>query len=239
MKRVLIAVIANSGHPYPALVKSSLATWDAVDVPGTETVFYFDRGYKGGMPKTISVNMDGELLSMGKRNLIAFDWLLKHRQWDFMARVNASTYVRKQRLHDYVQDIPATGLYRGLVTDAPHGGKYCWGGGGFIISRDVVQKIVENGGKMNHREMEDVSLGLLVQQIGIPLDGMGRMCSVDHQPVGYVCHIYNDGTGGGFKFTDFSDMKKVDGQHFIRVKQEGQRPHGDIHVMNELRKQGL
>lgn len=239
MKSVLLAVIANAGQFYPQLVASSLATWDTAEVPGVETVFYFDREYKGGMPKTIAVNGAGDLHSMGRRNLLAFDWFLKNRSWDYMARVNASTYVRKQTLLNYVQDIPTSGLYRGLVTDAPHGGKYCWGGGGFIISRDVVEKIVANGHKMDHREMEDVSLGKLVQECGVTLDGLGRMCSIDHQPVGYVCIVYDGHKGGGFNFADFDDMNKMDYQHFIRVKQEGQRPHGDIRVMQELHKIGL
>jgi len=239
MKRVLVAVIANSGQWYPDLVKCSQETWDSLDVPGVETVFYFDRDYKGGLQRTLALQANGELFSMGIRNLLAFDWLLKNKEWDYMARVNASTYVRKEQLQKYVQDLPERSLFRGLVTDAPHGGKYCWGGGGFIFSRDVVDRIVKCGARMNHKEMEDVSLSLLAQQIGIPLDGKGRMCSIDHQPVGYLCLIYNDGNGGGFAFTDFADMKKADYQHFIRVKQEGRRPHGDIFVMRELRKHGL
>lgn len=239
MKRVVIAVISYSGGWYPELTKCALETWAKDDVPGAEPIFYFDSDYKGSFPKSIKLNHNGGLFGMGRRNLLAFDWLLKHKEWDYLARVNSSCYVRQERLRDYVQNIPEKGLYRGLVTAAPHGGKYCWGGGGFIISRDVVQEVVKNGFRMDHREMEDVSLGLLVQKIGFQLDGMGRMCSIDHQPVGYVCIVYNDGAGGGFNFTDFADMKKMDGQHFIRIKQEGKRPHGDIAVMRELKKQGL
>lgn len=239
MKTVLIAGIASTaspGHPYPDLVRTSLETWDSVNIPGMDTFFYFNREWTGSMPKCIRVDWDGALNSMGHRDLLAYRYALT-KPWDYMARINASCYVRKQKLMDFVQTLPSEKLFMGV--GAPMNGgtfTYLWGGGHYIMSRDVVQAFVDHQAKWDHNVMEDVAMSLLAPQLGIPINNNGQACAINKQPKGWLCIWYANGQQGGFECDDFSGMKEA--KHFIRVKQDLKR-HLDMEIMRGLFKAGI
>lgn len=240
MKTVLIAVIASADHPYPSLVRKSLETWDAVQVDGVDTFFYFDNAFKQPLPaKSIVVDADGALTSMGKRDLLAYKWALENKKWDYMARVNASCFVRKKILKEYVQDLPEKNLFRGVM--APYqGGQMMWGGCQFMISRDVVQAMVNNQNRWNHEVMEDVAMTFLCRDLGIPLDGTGRACALhDHRPKPWLCLWYDAGKSGGWECNTFQEMiTNLGNQFYIRVKQDLRREI-DFEIMQELAKADL
>jgi hypothetical protein len=43
MKRVLILVVSSQNPPYDRMYQTSCETWDSIDVPGVETVYYFSE----------------------------------------------------------------------------------------------------------------------------------------------------------------------------------------------------
>lgn len=233
MKTVLIYVLGCTAHPYPMIIEKSINTWDSCHVDGVETLFYFGRGRVPSNPKMIQLPVDDSLWMMGHKDLAGFEWALKNRQWDFMARVNVPTYVNKRRLWEHVQNLPDQGLIRGVC--APYnGGKYLWGGMHFILSRDVVSALVKHGREWDHRHIEDVSLSMLAQKIGFQLDCRGRGCAVCQHPDKWTCIWYDNGTQGGFEFHHFSEMNKANGQFFYRTKQDYVRRHIDLEIMQEL-----
>lgn len=236
MKTVLVYVLSSGEHPFPLLARTSLGTWDSVVVPGVETMFFSNRVPE--YPKLVCLDVPESLMTMGRKCLLAYKWALENKQWDYMARVNASCYVRKAMLADYCQSLPGLNLFRGVMTgkaDSPDA--FMWGGAHYIMSRDVVKLFVDNADKWDHSTMEDVSMTRLARRLGIPLDGTGRAASINKKPDHWLCLCFN-GKTGGFEFRDFAEMKKLDDQHFIRVKQDGAR-HLDVHIMNELHKAGV
>lgn len=237
MKTVLIAVVASAEHPYPQLVRTSLETWDAVPVEGMDTLFYFDNAFKGQLPpKSIIVNADGALNSMGKRDLLAYDWMLKNKAWDYMARVNASCYVRKKKLMKYAQTLPEKNLFRGILA-THYTGNYMWGGGQYLISRDVVQAMVAHQDRWDHKSMEDESMSFMCRGLGIPLDGTGRACALhDKRPKPWLCLWYDNGQSGGWEANNFQEIiQKLGEQFYVRVKQDLRR-NIDMEMMRELAK---
>lgn len=236
--KILVFVISCNDDPYPSLARASMETWDSVDVDGVETVFYF--GWPPSMihPKVISVHIHEGLYDMGKKNLLAYRWALENLQWDFMARVNASCYVRKEKLAAYASESPKSGVYRGLVVDYHNG--FVWGGGQFLMSRDVVQAIVDNRKRWNHAEMEDVAQSWLVRDLGFKWDGSGCACSINRRDNDWLCIVYNNGTRseGSFAFKEFDELAGRNLPPFIRVKQDYKR-HKDIEIMKELRRVGI
>lgn len=223
--------------PYPRLMETSRETWDSVEVAGAPT-WYYSTTMKDHPPRTAQFPGGTGIYAMGHKDLLAYRWALDSmRDWDFMARVNASCYVRKTLLFDHVQTLPATGLMRGLVAPKGDGTMYMWGGAQFIMSRDVVKAMVNNQDKWQHDQMEDVSMSRLTAELGILHDGNGRSCSINQRPGGWMCFTYN--SGPGFDFKDFSEFKEKAGdQFFIRVKQDGDREK-DMWIMRELWRQGL
>lgn len=237
MKTVLIFVHGSSNGPYPMLMDTSLKTWDTVEVPGVETRFYSNPPVHWH-PKILQVQCGPGIYNEGRQNLMGYEWALKNLEWDYMARVNASCYVRKQVLFDYVQNIPETGLFRGVL--APwKDGFYLWGGTHYIISRDVIQAMVEQGGHWPHHEIEDVAMSLMAGILNVKLDGMGRCVALNKTPKGWQGVFYADEKQGSYEFSTFDELRSLIGNvHFIRVKQDGKR-HLDVWLMNELIKAGI
>lgn len=242
MKSVLVFVMGSADPPYPQLMEASRETWDSGVVECAPTWYYSNR-LKDRPIRTVQFPVGGDLNDMGHKDLLAYRWALDTMEWDYMARVNASCYVRKSVLLDHVQALPDNGVMRGLVV--PHtrgtaGIPFMWGGGQFIMSRDVVQAIVDNSPKWDHREMEDVAVSKLTKDLGIAWDGQGRCCSINMQTPpkrAWVALSYNGSPT--FEFDDFQEFKEKAGdQFFIRVKQDGERDK-DIWIMRELHKHGV
>lgn len=233
MKTVLIFVHGSSNGPYPMLMDASMKTWDTVDVDGVETWFYSDP-MPMRHPRILQVPCGKGIYNEGKQNLLGFDWALKNLKWDFMARVNASCYVRKKTLIEYVQNIPDRRLFRGVKAPWKNGTHYLWGGAHYIISRDVVQDMVDQQGHWPHNEIEDVAISLMAGILGVELDGMGRCVAINKTDSGWKGVFYSDGKQGSYDFKTFDEFKSLVGDvHFIRVKQDGKR-HLDVWLMNQL-----
>ena len=231
MKKILIAVISCQDYPYLDMISTSQNTWDSVHVEGCETLFYCGLPQKQNTDKIVYFNVQESLHSMGYKDILFFEYALKNKEWDYMARVNASCFVHKQNLTDYCQTLKEKEVFEGLnvVTDGVI--QFTWGGGQYVISRDVIEKIVANKGQWNHNEMEDMAMSKLVMKLGITPQP-GRACSIDAKGAGWSCLVY--GHGSGFDFSHMNEFKFPEGQYFFRIKQDNQR-HLEAGIMHELK----
>lgn len=233
MKKVLIMVMSSDKQPWKPLGEASMKTWDTIHVNGVETVFY------AGCPKNGGISGSSEQLYLlepdtltngGKITVHAFEWALQRKDFDYILRVNASTFVNKKLVFDYVQDKPETNLYMGVGAPYSLPQKdflYAWGPH-YLLSKDVVQLIVDNKDKWNHGLMDDVALGLLMNDLGIPLNNKGSMASIDAKNKTFLS--YNNNDSGGGSYTDLSELAHLP---LIRVKQDYDRTE-DIRLMHEL-----
>jgi hypothetical protein len=228
MKKLLILVLSSDFHPYDKMIQTSLQTWDSIEVEGVETVFYCGQSSKPNNGKVIYMPVGNSLLDMGTKCLLAYEWALQSKEFDYVARVNASCYVDKNNLVKFIDDLPETNVFAGVETDSQNGFRYQWGGASFIISKDVLQKIVDNKHLWRHQYMEDEASSLLVAELGIPFYE-GKSGSIDKMPDGWRCISYG---GESISFTDFNDLKRLN-HHFYRVKCDKDRSV-DAFVMNEL-----
>jgi hypothetical protein len=217
-KRVLIMVISCQQPPYGRMINTSLKTWDSEQVDGVETIFYCGEPVQENSEKIIYFPIDESLHTMGHKDILAYEWALKNKDFDYVARVNSSCYVNKRILLKHCQGLPSSKVFAGLeVTDTP---KWIWGGGQFIISRDVLQGMVDNKDKWNHSVMEDRAMSYLVTEMGIEYTrGVAASISVGDNGNSVICYNANE----GFDFTDWNDLRKLDAQFFYRIKQDGQR----------------
>lgn len=238
MKKVLVFVLSCETPPYDRHLQTSLETWDTRQVDGCESIFYCGKSHKKNTDKVIYLNTKDSFATMGAKAVEGFEWALNNKSFDYLARPNSSCYVRKQILTDYVQNLSDTNLYLGLKTQSCYNVEYMWGGGAYILTRDVVEKIVQNKSKWNHNYTEDVSISALLQKLGVPLTAEGHACALHKKGNTYSCITYQGSTGGGFDFTDMSEMHKLTNQFFIRVKQDLRREE-DIYIMKELFKHGI
>lgn len=208
---------------YKNLYMVSQETWNSIPHPRTRTRFYFGNPVQPNTPDTSYFPYDDNLANLGRITLGAYEQALQEPDWDFIARVNASCYVHKRLLADYVDTKPDHGVLCGLIADSGLGFPYLWGGGQYIISRDVVEKLVAGKDKWNHRMMEDGAVSKLALDLEIPVDGKGRACSINAVEDGYLCIAYRDGEQGGFRFKTYEEFAEQNDQFFIRVKHDPNR----------------
>ena len=195
-----------------------------------ETLYYCGDSRKPNTDKVIYLPVKDGLFQMGHKTILALEYALRTKEFDYIARVNASCYVRKDKLVEHCQELPETNVFSGTVVLDPHRPKWLLGGGQFIYSKDVVEKIVANKRLWNHREMEDVSISHVANDINIPFHE-GRFCSINKRENDWLLLAYPDGEKS-FDFTDFADVKKSD-DFFFRVKCDGRREIDKI-VMENL-----
>lgn len=211
-------VVSCQQEPYLEMAKTSQETWDSINVPGVETIFYFGSPNKDNTFKEIYFPVQESLHSMGRKGLMAYTWALQNRKFDYVARVNASCYVNKKLLLEHVQTLPDKEVFAGLevIDTIP----WQWGGGQYIISRDVLEYVTTHQDDWNHDVMEDRGLSYMVNQMGIPYT-KGHASSISKNDSDYSVLCYN--ANEGFNFTDWNELRKLDKQFFYRIKQDGQR----------------
>jgi hypothetical protein len=230
-------VLSTDKPPYGRLAQTSRETWDAKDVEGVETIFYFAKSNQPSTHKTLFTTSDDDFYSMGKKTLSAFEDALAHRKFDYIFRANASLYVDKLGLRKYVQNKPETNLAMGVVADCGHfeGERYSflWGPS-FLLSRDVVERIVANQAFWDHRLMDDNAISRLLTQLGVPLDNRGSMASVALKNGAYEFMYYENGVAGGVTMQSLSQLREwLPNQFAFRVKDDANREN-DVRLMKEL-----
>lgn len=228
MKKVLILVVSSQKPPYDVMIKTALDTWDSFEVEGVETIYYCGAPKKDNTEKVIYFDIKEGYDSMGYKMLEAFEWSLKHKEFDYIARVNSSCYVDKKELIKHVQNLDKE-IYGLVVPQSKNEPKWMWGGGQYLISKETVQKVVDNKCKFNHSLMEDIGLSRLMDVLGIEYTD-GKASSIDKLENTWRFMPY--GCGSPFSFSDFNDLKNTT-HFFYRVKMDGQR-HIDKYLMQEL-----
>lgn len=228
MKKTLILVLSADFPPYDQMIETSRKTWDSIEVEGTETVYYCGASKKENTDKIIYLPVTEGLLNMGFKTIAAFEWALQNKEFDYLARPHSSTYVDKKRLQEYVQTLPNENVFAGAIADSQNGFKFCWGGAHYLISKDVIKKIVENKYLWEHKYMEDESMSLVVSKLGIQFTD-GKSGSIDKLENGWHCISYG---GESITFNEFEELKRLK-HHYYRVKCDGNR-WMDGFVMEEL-----
>lgn len=228
MKTVLNLVLSCETPPYDVMVQTSLDTWDSIDVEGCETIFYFGASVKESGGKFVYLPVAESLGTMGQKLILALEWALENKEFNYLARPHSCIYVNKKELVKYIQDLPCENVFAGIGVDANP--KWMWGGTGYVLSKDVVRKIVDNKKYFRYDLMEDMGLSYMINDLSIPYTE-GRGCSIDN--LGNVWRLMVYGGGNSFEFTDFADLKKLENQFFFRCKQD-QKRWVDKFLMEEL-----
>ena len=231
--KVLIGVISSRMYPWARMIQTSKRTWDSVDVPGVETIYYVGAPVSPLEDRVIGFDIADNLHTMGRKNLAFFRWALA-REWDFLARTNASCFTDKARLLKYCNSLPRTRLVVGGMVERASPA-WMWGGYQFLLSRDVVEAIVANADQWDHLQMDDVALSRMVFGLGYEHTPMDRACSLNAtRREGEHDWLLYGSDGNHCSFSDFraAALARSD-KIFFRVKQDGAR-HLDAVIMHEL-----
>jgi hypothetical protein len=115
--------------------------------------------------------------TIGIRTLSAFEFILNDSKWEYLWRANVSNYVYAPRLLSIIETLPKNNLAAGEINnfgDIPY-----LSGAGYLLSRDVVERVIENAQLWNNAYLDDVALGLLLLDLDIPLLRVERLSISD------------------------------------------------------------
>jgi hypothetical protein len=175
LKKVLILVQACDDAPYFDMQEAQQQTWDRMDVPGTETFYYYGNNKHNGLHV-----LDGKKLycpcseaydMMHYRHKLAVEYLFS-RDWDFIFRTNASSYVHKEKLLQFAQTLPLTNCFVSK-------GEKVMSGCGFFLSRDLV-KIANDLIDDHPTPSEDMYIASVLNRAGYDLIEGGDRVDFNH-----------------------------------------------------------
>lgn len=167
---LIILIPAHDSPFYRDLEQAIRETWLSRKVSGVKAYFYYGEG---GKDHTYSVGdriyspHEEGVRNIGYKTLDAFRWLLENEEFDFVLRTNLSTYIDLQGAVEYLKDKPRERLYCGKIAGGYHPPFVA--GAGYFLSKDLVQLVVANGGAWDHLFLDDVALGRLLNQLGVPI----------------------------------------------------------------------
>jgi len=231
MMNVLILVLSARREPWRALMDTQMETWDKSH-PQTITRYYCGKSDDDNMFVWNSPHLTESLEDVSPRTIEAFEKSLELDNWDYLARPHSSTYVHKANLVKFCETLPTTNVLCGIETGGDR--SFIWGGGHFLFSRDVIERMVENKDKWNRNIMDDQSVTEMAKLLEIPVTP-GRTATVNLQPDGsYLTLVYNHGEN--FTHSDFEGIgEKLDGHFYVRCKHDPDRTV-DLKIMSELHK---
>lgn len=164
-------------------------TWGKENDPNVR--IYYNLGY-GANPtyreNTIYAPFSEGYANIGYKTLFAFETLLK-TDFDYLFRVTTSSFVNIPKLNEFVKTLPTEKYYGGSPipfngggvddSDKENGPAVCGSGCGYILSRDLVELIVNNKDKWEHRLVDDLAICKFLNDFNVKMVECPRV-SVHH-----------------------------------------------------------
>ena len=173
MTKILISVLSTLHYPWKNLDEHIRKTWGRTEEENIQIIYYYGNSPNNETlyiekDKSLFLDLDENFKNINRKTVEMYDFCLKHFDFDYMFRTNASSYVIQNELKKYLEDKPKSNFVSAVIGD--HEGLLFPSGSGYSISKDVLQKIVENKEIMNSfKIMDDVWLGKILQQMNISI----------------------------------------------------------------------
>lgn len=167
MKILILVLSYDDSGIYTEFYKTQKQTWDSLHVDEVETYYYFGNNLQNQLiGNNIYTDVTESLINCGKKSIEAFKIVLD-MDFDFVFRTNSSSYVDKLLLKKHLENKPRNNFYSGVVGN--HFGIPFCSGSGFVLTKDLVQLLVENESNLNFDLIDDVCFGEFISSKNIPL----------------------------------------------------------------------
>ncbi len=223
-KNVIILVLSHYKEPYVMLENCIKQTWVKHNPDNVNVIFYHGGVEEEVTDDKIITNYSEGLHNIGYKTIRAFEILLQNNNFDYIFRTNSSSYINIERLVEYLDDKPLDNFYHGMI--GHHGDINFASGCGYFISKDVVEKVVENKDNWPHQIIDDVAIAFLLRSIGI-YPTLAPRLDIDSI-------IDDDYYVMGKKL----EKSLIDKNFHFRCKTNGDRT-GEIKIMNKLKNKFL
>jgi hypothetical protein len=128
--------------------------------------------------KTLMTDTFDHWTLIGAKTISAFKYVLDNYDFDFLFRTNTSSYLDSQLLLDEVSNYKAQNLYGGVPGSGRSGRKFA-SGAGTLMSRDVVERVVDQSKNWRHGLIDDAALADLISNFSNPGTSLTTLKRVD------------------------------------------------------------
>jgi hypothetical protein len=166
-KKILILILSSNSYPSPINEYAQKVTWikDNLD-ENIEILFY-----KAGNKFSVSTNLiilsqnDRSTYGIGKRTIQVLEWVSKNKDYDYVLRINSSSYLNLKNLRLFIDKLQIDNVYAGRMMDY-HGTSYI-SGAGILLSKNLVNLVLDKKLEWDHKLLDDVALGSLLNKLNI------------------------------------------------------------------------
>jgi hypothetical protein len=186
MKKTILLLLSQKDNSLYSFLEDNInKTWLSTKTEGCDIWYYYGNSEKFEVKDNVIMCPFGEsYANIGHKTLCAFEHLLQF-DFDFIFRPNSSSFVNKERLVELSQTFPTKNFYAGTPIHFLGGGikeedtinapTKCAHGCGFILSRDLVELIVNNKDKWKHYMVDDMALCRFMKDFNIELTELDKI----------------------------------------------------------------
>lgn len=183
--KILVLILGCNKEPYISMQKAQLDTWISLKQKEDIEVFHYigDSSNIYNDDKNIYLNTSDIIQNVALKTLLAFKYVVDNNfNFTHIYRTNSSSYLNLELLNKYIKDAPNTNFLAG-PSGYDHNFKVKFvSGSGFVISKDLVQLLINNLEKINIRTLDDVSISeFLVSKNNIPIVDVIRMDAYNYE----------------------------------------------------------
>jgi hypothetical protein len=173
MKILVMVLSFKDGGVYDNLNKTIRETWYNDQVDGVETIFYYSSSISEMIGDELFIKSEEGIENLGHKVISSLEYVLDNIEFDYIFKMNCSSYLNKKMLKDILIDKPRNNFYAGFM--GTHDGIKFVSGSGTILSRNLIQLIVDSKHDWNHNYIEDVSIGKLMMDNNIDITTLNRV----------------------------------------------------------------
>lgn len=215
---ILHLVLATKDSHYTPIENAAKETWLSDSPDNIKTIFMYggsDKIYWDGNDSFYVDRKEG-LDICPYKTISAFETFLESN-FDYIFRSNVTGYFDLNLISDFLEDKPTTNFYcgsRGELNKINFAS-----GSGYFLSKDIVEKIVENKTLLYSYGLpgwcDDVIVGkFITEHLGIKIDDSARRIDIDYSDIDenldmshYHYRILNKGNSRALY--KIHDMKKI------------------------------
>jgi hypothetical protein len=163
---ILVLSFHDSGNTYDEFQKSQKETWDSIEIEGVKTFYIYGNSDVNKISDDeIYVNVTEDLWRCNLKTIESLEILNTKFDYDYLFRTNSSSYVDKKLLIDFLSDKPTEKYYAGH-SSTDQDVNYV-SGSGIIMSKDLVQIILNEKNKIDLSLMDDASFAKILNSNGV------------------------------------------------------------------------
>ena len=168
-KKILILLLSSHKYPSPRNEYTQQITWIPIANKNNIEVINIIGGYKktelSGNYLKLSSN-DG-IMGVTQKTLDSLEWVNENMDYEYVLRVNSSSYINIPNLVNFVNTLDAKDIYCGNILHLRIMDLDFVSGSGILFNKSTISKLIMNKHELDYKVIDDVAIGLLFKKLKI------------------------------------------------------------------------